>query len=462
MSQPVFDRRAVLRRLGAVAPLLALGRARLIEPAAARTDARVTSTRVVVIGAGVAGLAAARALQDSGAEVVVVEAKPHIGGRLVTDRSLGAAFEVGAGWIHGPNGNPVSALARQARAATFATDDYSTALFDRDGTAVPMAELERLVGDYEALLHRVDDLDGPSDMPLAEAMRRVAPRALDDPRIRWAATAFTEFDTGGPIEALSAANFDEDDAFAGADVILPGGYDQILPPLADGLDIRLNTRVTRIAHGGADGVRVDAGGSVVAADYAVCTLPLGVLKHGGVTFEPALPDGHRRSIARIPMGNVTKVALRFPRVFWPRDVQYFGYASEPKGRWPFVLNYLTFADAAILMPLSFGAYAGVVEQLSDADIAADVMQTLSAMFGRGIPAPEAMLVTRWSKDPETYGVYSYTGVGTTPGDFTRLAKPVGGRLLLAGEHTNFDYHGTVHGALISGRAAAERIGDLAD
>ncbi len=278
MSQHVFDRRAVLRRLGAFAPLLALARARLIKPAAARTSARV-----VVIGAWVAGLAAARALQDSGAEVVVLEAKPHIGGRLVTDRSLGAPFEVGAGWIHGPNGNPVSALARQARATMFVTDDYNTALFDRDGTAVPMADLERLVGDYEALLHRVDDLDGSSDMALADAMRRIAPRALDDPRIQWAATAFTEFDTGGPIEALSAANFDEDDAFAGADV----------------------------------------------------------------------------------------------------------------------------------------------------------------------------------KDPETYGVYSYTGVGTTPRDFTRLAKPVGDRLLLAGEHTNFDYHGTVHGALISGRAAAERIVDLA-
>ncbi len=410
----------------------------------------------IVVGAGVAGLAAAQRLRSSGATVVVLEAKARIGGRLHTDRSLGAPFETGAGWIHRPEGNPVLDLARSVRARTFVTDDDSLMVIGPDGRAVSEDALTALDHRFERLLDQVDETFD-ADLPLADAIRRIDPRALDDPLITWAASAYTEFDTGGAIESLSALNFDEDEEFEGDDLILPDGYEAILAPLAEGLEVRLNHRVARIEYDRRAGASVFAGGRKLEADTVVCTLPLGVLKSGAVEFAPPLPGRHREAIGKIPMGNVTKVGLRFPTAFWPLDVQYFGLMSAEKGRWPYVVNYRTFSDANILLPLSFGSYAARAEAMSPAALEADVMGALRKAFGGDIPDPAQIIASRWSRDPETLGAYSYTGVGVSPGDFNALAEPVAGRLVLAGEHTIFDYHGTVHGALISGRKAAEEL-----
>lgn len=418
---------------------------------------------VIVIGAGLAGLAAARDLQDQGAEVMVLEAKDHIGGRLRTDWSLGAPFELGAGWIHGPIGNPISALADQVGATTFVTDDDSLSVFAGDGKAASDGDLTRLDSRYEALLEAIDEeVEASADMSLAAAIRQVDPGAMRDPLMAWALAAFTEFDTGGPLEALSAYYFDEDDAFDGADVVVTTGYDKILAPLAKDLDIRLGSPVSAVAYDEDDGVAVTAGGQRFEADYAVCTLPLGVLKSGAVRFDPALPSAHRGAIEAIPFGNVTKAALKFPRAFWPTDVQYFGYQSAEKGKWPYFMSYRTFAAQNILVGLSVGAYAGKVEQRDDATITAEIMVILRTMFGPDIPEPEELIVTRWSRDPYSRGAYSFTGVDVTPDHYDRLAEPVEDRLVFAGEHTVFDHHATTHGALESGRAAAEAVVELVE
>lgn len=451
-----LDRRLLLK-LAVLAPALAAGRGGHAAGQAMKGES------VIVIGAGLAGLAAARDLQDQGAEVVVLEAKDHIGGRLRTDWSLGAPFELGAGWIHGPQGNPVSALARQVGASTYVTDDDSLAVFTRDGTAVANSDLLNLDARYERLMAAVDDTVEASDgSSLAQAIRQVDGSALSDPLMRWALTAFTEFDTGGPLESLSAYHFDEDDAFDGDDVILTKGYDTILAPLAEGLDIRLSHPVTAIAYDEDDGVTVTSKAGAFEADYAVCTLPLGVLKAGAVRFEPELPRSHRRSIETVPMGNVTKAALAFPKPFWPLDVQYFGHQSAEKGQWPYFLNYRTFAEQNILVALSFGSYAGKVEQHDDATITGEIMTSLRSMFGAAIPDPNGLIVTRWSQDPYSLGAYSFTGVGVTPDHFDDLSEPLEDCLVFAGEHTIFDYHGTTHGALLSGKAAAAEIIEIAE
>jgi monoamine oxidase len=159
------------------------------------------------------------------------------------------------------------------------------------------------------------------------------------------------------------------------------------------------------------------------------------------------------------MGNLTKVALKFDEAFWDPAVQYFGYLSEIKGKWPYFLNYRAFADANILVALSFGSYPVEVERRPDAEIRAEIMDILRTMFGANAPEPHQSLVTRWSADPYAFGAYSFTGTGVEPEDFDNLAGPVGERLYFAGEHVTFAYHGTVHGAQLSGIAAAKAIGD---
>jgi monoamine oxidase len=159
------------------------------------------------------------------------------------------------------------------------------------------------------------------------------------------------------------------------------------------------------------------------------------------------------------MGNVTKLALKFDEAFWPTDVQYFGLMTETRGRWNYFLNYRTFSEENILLGLCVGDYAQKVEATGDADMVADCMDAVRSMFGAGSPDPVAHLATRWSTNPNCLGAYSYSAVGSKPAHFDDLAAPIADTVLLAGEHTNFEYHATVHGAYQSGLDAAQIIED---
>ncbi|MTI06924.1 FAD-dependent oxidoreductase [Roseibium denhamense] len=411
---------------------------------------------VIVIGAGISGLAAARRLNELGFSVVVLEATSQVGGRIRTDWSLGAPFEVGAGWIHRPDGNPISRLAADIGAPTAVTPDESFQVFAKDGQAIPASVIEAKYFDLERLYTRIDTTFD-KDQPLSDAIRRVSKGSLQDPVLRWMMSAYTEFSTGAPVEKLSAYYFDEDDEYDGADVVLPGGYDQIPKSLADGLDIRRNTLVESIEYEEGNGAAVHTSKATFESSFVICTVPLGVLKKRIITFDPPLPKAHQKSIDEIGFGSVTKLALKFERAFWPEGTQYFGYMSEPKGRWNYFVNYRTISPENILLGVSVGDYPFVAEKMSDADMIADCMSALRAMFGQNTPEPIGHLATRWSEDPHTLGAYSYTAVGNTPADFDRFATPVANTILFAGEHTTFDFHGTVHGAYLSGLAAADRV-----
>jgi monoamine oxidase len=443
-------RRAVMT--GGAAALLAAS-----APSLASTRRQNGGTTVIVIGAGMAGLAAARDLQQRGYSVTIIEAANRIGGRIRTDRSLGAPFEMGAGWIHGPRGNPVTSLAEAAGATTFVTHDERYRVFDSAGAPVPRADIELGWQRLQRIHGRIDD-NLETDVSLADALARYGPGRADDPVVNWMHSAYTEFDTGGSLDQLSAMQFDEDEAFAGADVVLPGGYDRILAPIAEGLDIRLGHRVGAIGYGPA-GVRIETSQGVFEAAYAVSTLPLGVMRAGDVRFDPPLPGGYGNRMDRIGIGQVTKIALKFDHAFWPLDDQYFGLMTHSRGRWNYWMNCRTFGSQNILVGVSVGDYAARVEREDDDQVRADAMQAIRTMFGAGAPSPVGMRVSRWSEDPLSRGAYSFAKLGVRRRDFDRLAAPVDGRLFLAGEHTIFDYHGTVHGAYLSGVRAAEWIAE---
>ncbi|MGI9356927.1 MAG: flavin monoamine oxidase family protein, partial [Rhizobiaceae bacterium] len=236
-----------------------------------------------------------------------------------------------------------------------------------------------------------------------------------------------------------------------------GGYDKLLDPLKKGLDIQLNTPVTTIEYEEGDGATVHAEDQKFESDFVICTVPLGVLKQNAINFVPSLPASYHESISKIAMGNVTKLALKFDEPHWPTDVQYFGLMSEKRGRWNYFLNYRVFSDENILLGLSVGSYAGVAEEMKHDEMVADCMKAVRTMFGKSVPNPVDSLATRWSKDRWTLGAYSYVNVGTKPADFNALSTPIAKTVLLAGEHTGFDYHGTTHGAYLSGLSAAETI-----
>ncbi len=416
---------------------------------------------VLILGAGIAGLSAAYKLKAMNfTNIIVLEARNRIGGRVWTDRSLGMPADMGASWIHGPSRkNPIRKIADEVGASTYRTDDDSVQVYYQDGTEVSDTTLENYEARYDDLLE--DSKERATETKsLRQAMEEVQANFLNDALLQYMATAYTEFDAGASLERLSSLGWDADEVFPGDDVLFPNGYDAIANHLAEGIDVRLNQIVTNIDYSATDTIVNTQNGGVFTAKHVICTLPLGVLKANSVQFNPALPSSKLGAINRLQMGSVNKILLVFPNTFWEVDTQYFGYCSAIKGQYPYFLNVKKFMNLNALMTFGFGDYGLALEGQTDAQIQTDIMAILRIMFGNNIPNPTNILVSRWTADPFAGGSYSFAALGSTRADFTEFETPVENKLFFAGEHTDGEYRGTVHGAFLSGEREAEKIYDL--
>lgn len=409
--------------------------------------------RVVVIGAGVSGLAAARRLADAGVAVTVVEARSRLGGRTWTDTSLGLPIDLGAAWIHGSEGNPLIELAAQVGARTVDTD-FEDVVVLQDGSVVDPAAVDAAGREWTRIITDVYSMtdDAGPDASLADALVD-AGADLDDPLMQWCVAGAIGSEYAADPNELSLRWFGHEGEFDGPDLILPGGYRQIVDHLARGLDVRLGAEVTRIAYGGAM-VTVETAGEVFEADRVIVTVPLGVLKADTIVFDPPLPEDKQQAIRRLGFGLLDKVVLRFDEPFWTQqfdtrsDVLGIAGENQPVSD---LVNSLRFTDVPVLIGLRGGANARAREADSDEQTVAQLIAALRA------PEPAGALVTRWAADPYARGSYSFLAVGSSPDDQEALAAPVGDRLSFAGEATHDEFFATVHGAYLSGLRAADRI-----
>lgn len=422
---------------------------------------------VVVIGAGISGLAAARVLTEEGYSVIVVEARERIGGRIWTSHEWpGIPLDLGASWIHGSDDNPIADLARELDIATVVTDYDNTWLWDTDGREIGDDEHDdidnrfvEMLDDLDSERDAMDDAD-EDDIALGDAIEDWIDARQPDPttirQLAYSVNTAIEHEYAADIADLSFYYFDGGDAFDGDDLLFPDGYSQIVHGLAEGLDIRLG-QVVRKVHWNDDGVTVTTDQAAFDADYAVVTLPQGVLKAGYVSFSPALPEEKLRAVERLRMGILNKVYLRFPRVFWPAETEMLGYISARKGEWTEWLNIAHYTGQPVLLAFNAADYGRAIEDMPDDQIVAAATATLRTMFGNDIPSPDAALITRWGADPYSHGSYTFLAHGATPDHYDDLAAPIGQRLFFAGEATSSDFPATVHGAYLSGLRAAEEI-----
>jgi len=445
----------------ACAPTLAC---RVSEPAQIPGPTR----RVIVIGAGIAGLVVARLLQAADIEVVVLEARDRIGGRTHTLELAGAAVDVGAAWIHGRAGNPVAALCDGLGLPTREhAYDYAAFWDAVEGRALDDAEQAAALAHEDAIYDELGSLRRrlPDDASMQDAIDLY----LDDlglpaPAERHARLVLEqlllEVDYGGPATRTSLAIYDEDEFFGYDDHLIAGGYRSLVAALAEDLDVRTGTPVERVEYDDS-GARVrTTAGDVFEADRAIVTVPLGVLQAGALEFSPPLPADKLAAIARLELGSLEKVVLRFDAAFWPAegDTAWL-HAGDERGQFPLVVDLTRDAGAPTLVLLHGGTRAR--EQLDardDAALVADALAVLERLLGAPIPAPVATHVTRWRSDPWSRGSYSFPALGQSMEDFDRLAAPVGERVLFAGEATSRPYFGTVHGAVHSAIREAARLG----
>ena len=411
---------------------------------------------VLIIGAGISGLAAAKKLKAKGFTVIVLEAQEKIGGRLRTDRSIGIAFDEGASWIHGPNGNPITKFASQAGANTYLTNDDNLAVFDNNGTAYSDTFLDSQYTQFKIALKAVRRL-GTKKQSFQTIFNSLYPSQANTRLWKYMLSAYLEFDTGGDISKLSSKYFYDDEVFSGKDVIVTNGFDKVANLLGQDLDIRLNSRVTEINYNETKSF-VKVNRNSIETDYVIVSVPLGVLKSNSIAFQPSLPASKLSAIQNIQMGNVNKFLFIWNTPFWDKNIQYIGYTPETKGKFNYFMNMLKFSPTTNgLMTFAFGDYATVTETMSDTQIINEVMAQLKTIYGNSIPNPTIMLRTKWGQNINTFGAYSFATNGTTSADFDTMASEINNKLFFAGEHTERNYRGTVHGAYLSGIREADKI-----
>jgi hypothetical protein len=369
---------------------------------------------------------------------------------------LGIAFDEGASWIHGPKGNPITNLASQAGANTYLTDDDNLAVFDNTGTAYSTTFLDAQYTQFESALNAVR-IAGTQTQSFQAVFNSLYPTQTNNRLWKYMLSAYLEFDTGGDIAQLSSKYFDDDEAFSGKDVIITNGYDKVTNLLGQGLDIRLNSRVTEINYTATKSL-VKVNGNSIEADYVIVSVPLGVLKNNSVAFTPTLPTAKQNAIQNTKMGNVNKFLFFWNTPFWNTNVQYIGYTPETKGKFNYFMNMLKFLPTTNgLMTFAFGDYATVTETMTDAQIISEVMAQLKTIYGNSIPIPTNMQRTKWGQNINSFGAYSFATNGTTSADFETMATQINNKLFFAGEHTEKNYRGTVHGAYLSGIREADKI-----
>jgi monoamine oxidase len=416
------------------------------------------SPDVIVIGAGIAGLSARQRLAAAGLDVLVLEARERVGGRIFTRHHGGYPVELGAEFVHGQPPEIMSVAKAAGLKLAEITGDF------RSKTGGEWEDSDNLMTEVDELFEKIP-ADGPD-----QSFQQYIDGTKHSAEVKQQAARFVEgFHAADPQKVgihwlLKATKAEE--SINGDRAFRPqGGYEKLLETLADQVTdqrsgVLLNSPVTSIRWKQGDVTVVTPQGEF-HAPIAVVTLPLGVLQAGSVLFEPRL-TAKEDALRLLSMGPVIRVSLCFTNKFWEedphmKDLSFLLSDNEHFPTW-WTSNPLSYP---ILTGWAAGRYARELTARNEKQVTAIAMSALAKLLGKS----EADLKTKlqagfshdWQSDAFSRGAYSYANVGGVEAP-RLLAQPLEDTLFFAGEATNSEGHnGTVNGAIQSGQRAAEEI-----
>lgn len=432
------------------------------------------SDPVVVVGGGMAGLSAARVLHQRGVDVVVLEGADRVGGRLHTVDLAGSSVDLGAAWIHGPIGNPLTPLAEESGVVgyqtTFSETPAGLVAADAEGASLSSESFAAGVrsfwkqSDAEFVASKQSD-DVHPDRTFAQVLSEgpiEAEASLDAAGVagfEFASWVGLQGHEATDLDQLSFDGYDYETRPGGDLLLADGGYEKLVDLAASDLpDIRLRTVVKSITKT-ATGHQVEfetANGVVdrINAAAVIVTASIGVLQAGAIRFAPPLPESSTNAINSIGMGANEKLAIAFEERPWGPDDGYAVVTGSDPGD-PYV-SWLLRSDAPIAVSYAGGSRARAMGAQSDDEALALGLQRLTDLFGP-LPMVSDFARTNWVDDPLTLGSYSFNTAKASNDARALLSKPVRQGLVLAGEAMNATDYGTAHGALLAGERAAGQI-----
>jgi len=424
--------------------------------------------KVLVIGAGISGLAAAKNLNDSGYDVTILEAKDRIGGRLYTDRSLGVPLEVGANWIHdnNPETNPIMKIKKElglkAHKCSVAGPAVSFEVLDKEGNKIEISgkDLEKIefrigifaylakylrpstnISEIFTFVKKLGLLSFIEEEALFVLIQKIALEQAEDP------------------EKVSIEALFEQEGF-GDDEAVIGGYDQIAYYFEKELHnkIILNSPIDHINYE-QDTIKVISGSEKYEANAVIVTASLGALKKEVIKFTPELPIEKKQSIKKLGWGTLNKVMLKFVHKFWS-DKDFIVITNKESNFHAWINEEPVCKEPVIVATIS-GKNAKKLENKPDEEVVQIALNELKAVYGNKVSELNSYYITKWSLDPYIYGSYSTNKAGENSQLLRKqLSTPVNSKLFFAGEATSVKVAGYLQMALQSGVREAENIKKL--
>jgi monoamine oxidase len=399
---------------------------------------------IAIIGAGAAGLGAARALENSGLSAIVLEARDRVGGRAHTITAApDITFDLGCGWLHSADKNSFVKIAERLN---FEIDRTRPPWREQSlDAAFPLKERADFIEALDAFYDRAEEA--------AKSGRDSAASSYLEPGNRWnpMIDAISTYVNGCELDRVSILDMD---AYEDTEINwrVRRGYGALMTAYAAPIRLALNCNVTLIDHSGKR-VRVETSQGTLTADKVIVTVPTNLIADEAIRFHPALP-GKVAAARGLPLGLADKVMLALDQPdALPKDgnlrgatmrTAMGGFHLRPFGQ-PCIEGFFG------------GRFAQELEDAGDGALAAQSIDEIVALLGNDFRRKlKPLSESRWAHDPFARGSYSHALPGHAS-DRAVLAAPVDNRLFFAGEATSPNFFSTAHGARDSGERAAGEV-----